>query len=261
LAARLEAHLEEVVSMSAIISGQSIETPPAPQERALAEQHAARSIEVARNRVVKQVGFWAAILTAVFALGWEVAETVASGFNVPVGAWAGVGRFAPSLFLALAYIALLVAIREWATSDRRIWASLAVQFATLYAALNATAYFVQLTLIIPHQLRGDLGALAPFVLQSGRYLFAVDVFGYTLMSLAAACVAPVFAGARSRLERWIFWLLLANGLFAVAGPVVMMFTSQGVSLMILWAAIWTLLIPVPSILLAALFWREVRTGA
>jgi hypothetical protein len=208
-----------------------------------------------RDRLVKQVGFWAATLTAAFALEWVIAETLASGFNIPAGAWAGVGRFAPSLFLALSYVALMVAIRERTPAARRIWPAVAVAFATIYAAISATAYFVQLTLVIPHQLAGTLGDLAPFVLQWGQYLFAVDVFGYTLMSLAAAVAAPAFSGARSRLERWIFWLLLANAPFAVAGPLVMMFTAQGVSLMILWAAIWTLLIPVPAILLAVLFRR------
>jgi hypothetical protein len=114
-----------------------------------------------------------------------VAETLASGFNVPAGAWAGVGRFAPSLFLALAYVAYMVAIREHAPAERYIWPAVAVPFATTYAAISATTYFVQLTVVIPHQLRGNLGDLAPFALQSVRYLFAVDVFGYTLMSLAA----------------------------------------------------------------------------
>lgn len=232
-----------------------------PASESQVEQRATSTSDVARNRSVSQVGFWAAILTAVFALGWEVAETLATGFNLPAGPSAGVGRFAPSLFLALAYVALLVAVRERAPVERRIWASTAVPFATIYAALNATVYFVQLTLVIPHQLAGTLGDLAPFVLQSGRYLFAVDVFGYTLMSLAAACTAPVFADAVSRLERWIFWLLLANAPLAAFAPGLMMFTSQGTSLMVLWAALWTLLIPIPAILLAVLFRREARAGA
>jgi hypothetical protein len=239
--------------MTTVTSPPSIGRPPAADPRA--EAYATSASAVARDRMVKQVGLWAAILTAVFALGWEVAETLATGFNIPAGVRAGVGRFAPSLFLALSYVALMVAIREQAPAERRIWPAAAVPFATIYAALNATVYFVQLTLVIPHQLAGNLGDLAPFVLQAGRYLFAVDVFGYALMSLAAAVAAPAFAGSRSRLERWIFWLLLANAPFAVAGPLVMMFTSQGVSLMVLWAAIWTLLIPVPAILLAVLFRR------
>jgi hypothetical protein len=237
----------------------TIGRPPAAEPRK--EGQATSTSAVARNRLVSQVGFWAAILTAAFALGWEVAETLATGFNLPAGPTAGVGRFAPSLFLALAFVTLLVAVREHTPVERRIWASIAVPFATIYAALNATVYFVQLTLVIPHQLAGTLGDLAPFVLQSGRYLFAADVFGYTLMSLAAACTAPVFAGARSRVERWIFWLLLANAPLAGIAPGLMMFTSQGTSLMVLWAALWTLLIPVPAILLAVLFRREARAGA
>jgi hypothetical protein len=41
----------------------------------------------------------------------------------------------------------------------------------------------------------------------------------------------------------------------------MMFWTQAVPLMLVWAAIWTLTIPVPAILLAILFRREGRGGS
>jgi hypothetical protein len=190
-----------------------------------------------------------------------LAVTFASGFGFPARQWGLVTQFVPALFLALAYVALMVAIRERTPAVRRIWPSIAVQVATMYATLNATVYSVELTLVTPRKLRGDLGNLAFLAfldMQSGLFLFAVDVFGYTLMSLAAAIAALAFARSRSRQERWIFRLLLANWPFAVVGPPVMMFTSQGVSLMILWAVIRTLIVPVPAILLAAVFRREGR---
>ena len=243
------------------VTSPSARTPSAPHKRVLPEGRAASTIEAERTRLVGRVGFWAAILTATCALGWVVAVTLASAFNIPAGQWGLVTQFAPSLFLALAYVALMVAIRERTPVERRIWPSIAVPIATIYATLNATVYFVELTLVTPRKLSGDLGNLGFLDMKSGLYLFAVDVFGYALMSLAAAFAAPAFAGSRSRLERWIFWLLLANWPFAAVGPLVMMFTSQGVSLMILWAAIWTLLIPVPAILLAVVFRSEARDVA
>jgi hypothetical protein len=154
----------------------------------------------------------------------------------------------------------MVAIYYHAPVERRVWASIAVQVATIYAALNATIYFVELTLVVPRQLSGTLGGLGFFAMKPGQYLFAVDVFGYTLMSVAAACAACTFFGAQRRLERWIGWLLLANAPFAVVGPLVMMFSSLGVSLMTLWAIIWTAIIPVPAILLAVVFRREGKSA-
>lgn len=240
--------------MSAITTPPSYSVPPTPEQQTLAQWRAASAQEAKHAHLVNRVGFWAAIVTAAGALGWVAAVTLANA-GIPSGQWGLVTQFAPSLFLALAYLVLMAAIRERTPIEHRIWASIAVQMATIYATLNATVYFVELTLVTPRKLSGDLGNLGFLDMQSGLFLFAVDVFGYTMMSLAAAFAALTFAGAQSRLERWTFWLLLANWPFAVAGPLVMMFTSQGVSLMILWAVIWTLIIPVPVILLAVLFRR------
>lgn len=121
--------------------------------------------------------------------------------------------------------------------------------------LCSTVYFVELTLVIPHQLSGDIGNLGVLVFGVGTFLYAVDVFGYGFMSLAAAFAAPAFGG--SRLENWIRWLLLANWLVVFVGPPVMMFWPQ---LAFLWL-VWILTIPVPTILLAVLFQRDQHWAA
>ncbi len=240
-----------------IVPSPSLGAPPSTERGGISAGRAATGMEAERNRLVSQVGFWAASFTAVCALGWVVAVTLATA-SFPAGAWGGVTQFVPSLFLALAYVALMVAIQHRTPVERRISPSIALQLATIYAALNATVYFVELTLVVPHQLGGNLGDLRPLVMQPGAFLYAVDVFGYGIMSLAAAVVASAFAASPSRLERWIYWLLLANWPIALFGPPIMMFWSQAVPLMLLWAAIWTLTIPVPAILLAVLFQREGR---
>jgi hypothetical protein len=246
--------------MSTVISASSVQTPPTPPEGKLADEHAASAFELARTRLVNRVGFWTATLTATLALGWVVAVALGRA-GLPTGKWGLVTQFAPSLLLPLAYVTLMVAIRESMPTERRTWPSIAVPFATIYAALNVAVYFVQLTLVLPSQLNGrGLGDLAPFEMRTGAYLYALDVLGYLMMSLAAAVVAFTFARSQSRLERWIYWLLLANWALVLLGPPVMMFWSQAVSLMLLWAAIWTITIPVPMILLAVLFHRERRVA-
>jgi len=40
-------------------------------------------------------------------------------------------------------------------------------------------------------------------------LYAIDVYGYSLMSLSTLFAAPVFRN--KGLERWIRWALIANG--------------------------------------------------
>jgi hypothetical protein len=243
--------------MSTVTSAPSIQTPPTPPEGTLTDERAAS--ELARTHLVNRVGFWTATLTATLALGWVVAVALGRA-GLPPGRWGLVTQFAPSLLLPLAYVTLMVAVRESAPAERRIWPSIAVPFATIYAALNVAVYFVQLTLVLPRQLGGGLGDLAPFEMRTGAYLYGLDVLGYLMMSLAAAVVAFTFAGSRSRLGRWIYWLLLANWALVLLGPPVMMFWTQAVPLMLLWAVIWTITIPVPMILLAVLFRRERRVA-
>ncbi len=210
------------------------------------------------GQLVSQVGFWAASFTAAFALGWVLSVILADTFAFPRGAWGEVASYAPSLFLALTYVALMVAIQQYVPVERRIWTSLAVQVATVYAALNATVYFVELTLVIPHKLGGTLGDLAFLQMKPGAFLYAVDVFGYILMSLAGAIVAFAFVRPESPLERWIFGLLMGNWLIVLLGAPIMMFWSQAIPLMLLWATIWTVTIPLPAILLAVQFRRNLR---
>jgi hypothetical protein len=202
------------------------------------------------------VGFWAASLTTTFALGWVLSVILADAFAFPRGAWGEVASYAPSLFLAPSYVALMVAIRQYVPIERRIWTSIAVQVATIYAALNATVYFIELTLVIPRKLSDTLGDLGYLQMKPGALLYAVDVFGYLLMSLAAGIAAFAFAGSRTQLERWLFGLLLGNWLIVALGAPIMMFWSQAIPLMLVWAAIWTVTIPIPAILLARLFRRE-----
>jgi hypothetical protein len=247
--------------MSTVISAPPVQAPSTPPEEKLRDERTASAFKLARTRLVNRVGFWTAILTAALALGWVVAVALGRA-GLPAGKWELVTQFAPSLLLPLAYVTLMVAIRESMPTERRIWPSIAVPFATIYAALNVAVYFVQLTLVLPSQLNGrGLGALAPFEMRAGAYLYARDVLGYLMMSLAAAVVAFAFAGSQSWLERWIYWLLLANWALALLGPPVMMFWTQAVPLMLVWAAIWTLTIPVPAILLAIHFRREGRGGS
>ena len=146
---------------------------------------------------------------------------------------------------------LLVCVQQRTPLKRRIWSSIAVPFGAVYAALCATVYFVELTLVIPHQLSGTIGNLRILVFGTGTFLYAVDILSYWFMSLAGVFAAPAFNG--SRLENWIHWLLLANW-FMVVGTLIMMFWPQ----FAFFNGLWVFTIPVPAIFLAVLFQRDQR---
>lgn len=116
----------------------------------------------------------------------------------------------PSLFLGSSFLLLVVSIHQIAPRHRKIWSHSAVAFATAYAILISTVYFVQLTLVGPRLARGQVQGIEPFVfVPFDSYLYAVDILGYSFMSVATLFAARVFSGRG--LQRTIRWFLTANG--------------------------------------------------
>jgi hypothetical protein len=228
--------------------------PSSFEQRALIEEHTSKETEATRRHLVSQIGFWSALLTAVLGMAYIVAEVANALFGFPARPWNGVTLWAPSLFLAPAFVILLVCVQHRTPVERRIWSSIAVPLGAVYAALCSTVYFVELTLVIPHQLSGNVGSLGILVFGAGTFLQTVDIFGYAFMSLAAAFAAPAFGG--SRLENWIRWLLLANWPLAFLIPLQMFWPTLVNALVA-----WVLTIPVPAMLLAVLFRQDQRRAA
>jgi len=71
-------------------------------------------------------------------------------------------------------------------------------------------YYVQLAFVIPRLARGEAESIQLLIFEPfDSFLYAVDVFGYSLMSLATWFASAVF---RSQgIERWIRYALIANG--------------------------------------------------
>jgi len=116
----------------------------------------------------------------------------------------------PSLLLAVAFVVLMVSVHYVAETGRRIWSHVAVVFASMYATLVSVVYYVQLAFVMPRLARGDADDIQLLIFEPfDSFLYAIDVFGYSLMSLSTLFAAAVFAN--QGLERWIRWSLIANG--------------------------------------------------
>jgi hypothetical protein len=115
--------------------------------------------------------------------------------------------FAPSLALAPLFAVAMALAWETGEGADRHWRAGAFALALLYAACVGTGYVIQLGVVIPRELAG--GAPVPGFGCCGfrQPLTAVDLLGYTWMSLATLMAAPGFRGA-TRLA------LAANGLLA-----------------------------------------------
>jgi hypothetical protein len=207
------------------------------------------------SKTVYQLGFWAAVLSFVFGMGFTIAA-VAQLFGIPREPWQMVTLMTPSLFLAFSFVVLMVCIYIYAPQDRKVWGLAGVAFAVIYAALNATVYFVELTVVLPRILNGEAQTVAllsftPF----DSPMYAVDVFGYGIMAFSTLLIVPVFS--RGKLERSIRWALFANGTLGSLIPLQMIFPV----FLYLGGYPWSITFPLSTILLAVLFKRMVAIKA
>lgn len=209
----------------------------------------------------KAVGFWSAVLATVFAVTYDVGQIAEwlglfgshGGSESSSTALGLVVLLTPSLLLGSAFLVLTVSIHQLAAADRKVWSLAAVAFATAYAVLTGLVYFVQLTLVAPRLTRGDTAGLEPFLfVPFDSFLYAVDIFGYSLMSVATLFAAMAFTG--DGLERTTRMWLLANGLLLPFIALQMYFHP------LIWiAALWAVTFPASTWCLALLFRRAETT--
>jgi len=170
------------------------------------------------DKSIRSLGLWSAVLCTVFSLSYIVAQ---------LAEWAGlfgsaggphsrsttvglVVLLTPSLFLGVSFVVLTVSIHSVAERSARIWSHIAVAFASMYATLISIVYYVQLAFVIPRLARGDAEGIGLLIFEPfDSFLYAVDVFGYSLMSLSTLFAAMVFG--TQAIERWIRRALIANG--------------------------------------------------
>lgn len=207
-----------------------------------------------------RVGRWAAVLCTLASLAYvlgQLAEWLGwlgsqGGPGSPSTA-VGLGvLLTPSLLLGPAFVALLVGIHRCAAERNRVWSQLAIVFATMYATLTGLVYYVQLAFVLPRLARGDTAPIALLLFQPfDSFMYAVDVYAYSLMCLAALCAAPAFGGGG--LQRWIRRALVANGCLIPFLALQMYWPP------LIWGgSLWAITFPVATWLLALHFGRLCR---
>lgn len=212
---------------------------------------------------VKALGLWSAVIATLLSLFFDVSQLgewlglMGSGggpenSSTPLGL---VVLLTPSLLLAPAFLVLMVSIDLITPSDRKVWSHVAVAFATVYTVLVSMNYFVQLTWIAPRLVERRTAGIEPFLFKPfDSFLYAVDLLGYSFMSLAtlfAACVFP-----ESGLERKIRWFLTANG-FLIPFIALQNFYHP----LIWFASLWAVTFPGSTWALAIFFHRARVTSA
>jgi len=201
------------------------------------------------NELISRLGFWSAVLTFVFGVGFIVAQFFQFA-GIPAAPWHLITLTFPSFLLAPSFVILMISVYHYAAAERKIWGHIAIAFAIMYATLNSAVYFVQMTVVVPSTLNGAGGAAAFITLSIGTFIYAFDVLGYSFMGLATLFAAFVFVGGA--IERWTRWALLANGLITTPG----LLLQQQIPAAFYLGAVWIITFPLATALLAVLFKRE-----
>ena len=200
----------------------------------MAKPTATLALTPTRERVPEhqaiQLGFWAAILTAVVTAVFAVVAVVTPARSGPFcttscvqSPYTAVAQFIPGdylwlfpgLLLAPIFIWLMASIHSYAAEVKKTFSRVALSLAAIYAAVIIVNYSVQFTVIVPSLESGESQDLSLFTQYNPHGFFiALEVVAYLMMSAAFLAAAPVFAGGG--LERAIRWLFVLCFILAVA---------------------------------------------
>lgn len=167
---------------------------------------ASRSIH---RHPVLSIGMWASVLSAVFAMGYSIAQILAWFKLIPPAAepfW----LFLPSLFLGPAFLITMSCLHFVAPKQLRIYTFIGVVFAIVYCSFATMTYSSQLGSVLPALSRGEIDNSYPFIMKPRSFLMTIDCLGYVFMSISTLFAGFAFRPLEKRLFRWMFW----NGMVA-----------------------------------------------
>jgi hypothetical protein len=218
------------------------------------------------------VGFWAAIVATIGAVGFAVG-IVLNIIAIPGPAWTGdiqayalgysapamIVTVAPSLLIVPAFVALVASMQAVVPTGKRPIVLIAIAFAAVYAATVGTNYFLQLTVVRENVEAGSINGMALFAMPNSHSIFwALEFMGYFWQGVAAGFLALALGG--DRLQQWIRWLFAA---VFVAGAIGILASILGVTsftnpLMIVGTAPWLVAFPVATALCAVDLRRQLK---
>jgi hypothetical protein len=154
------------------------------------------------------VGFWAAIGACAASAAYAVAQLLQVFGAIP-DPFDRIAIFVPSLLLAPLFVIMLGVAHDVALPSARGWRIGALVLGVMYAAMASIVYVNQLGVVIPSERIGMETYVRPWACCAFQEpMTAIDLLGYTYMSLALLLLAPTY---RRRVLRWV---LVANGLLA-----------------------------------------------
>ncbi|MBV6472139.1 MAG: hypothetical protein JPMHGGIA_00392 [Saprospiraceae bacterium] len=157
-----------------------------------------------------------------------------------------------SLCIVGPFLLEMLALHYIAEQDKKFWSHGALLFTLIYAVFVTANYVVQLTTVIPMNLRG-VGADIKLLAQTPHSMFwDYDAIGYIAMGIACLLALPVFE--RQGFGRWVRHAFLANALVTPLIAFVYFYPEFSERLLLLGIP-WTITAPAAMLFLALYFRR------
>jgi hypothetical protein len=127
----------------------------------------------------------------------------------------------PAFLMALLFVVLVVCVHHYTAVDKQVFSQIALSFSVISAAAHAINYFIQLAVVQPSLLKGEIEGLSLFSQYNPHGIFiALEDIGYLMMGVAFLFVAAVF-GRHERLERVIRLLFITSSVLAIGSLILL----------------------------------------
>lgn len=190
------------------------------------------------QKSVNRLGFWSALLLALAAAAaLGIAVTTAPPRSGPfcivdpcvVYPYTDAAAFVPidylwmypALLMGPLLVVLVGCLHAFTPTDKQLFSLVALVFAGIAAATLAINYFIQLTVMQPSLLKGEVEGLAPFSQYNPRGVFiALEDIGYLMMSVTFLFAAAALERI-DRLVRMIRALFVSSGGMGISALIIL----------------------------------------
>jgi hypothetical protein len=208
---------------------------------------------------ISRIGFWAALVAFVGAVGYVVSVPL-QVLNVVSPLEDSAIAFGFSLIIPTPFLLAMLALHYTVSEEKRFWTHAAIVLAVIYTVFCTMNYVVQLTTVIPagyswtfENQQGTLGPLSILNQTPHSLFWDLDGLGYIFLNLATLFAFPVFK--KRGLENWVRRFFLANALITPLFAIVYFYPTYSVPLLLLGGIPWVITVP-GCLLLLALFFRR-----
>lgn len=209
------------------------------------------------NSTVYKIGFWGGITAFTANLAFVIAQLLQliGTLTYPMDE---ILIYGFSLCITLPFLLEMLALHYITPPEKKIWSHAALLFTAIYVVFVTANYVVQLTTVIPANLRGESEEIK-LLFQTPHSLFwDFDAIGYIMMGLAMFIALPVFN--KEKIQLWVKYTFLANALVTPLISYVYFYPVFSEQLLLLGLP-WAVTAPAAMLALALMFRKGFKRGS